>query len=147
MYKHIELKEITAGYCNDNKIMIACVNKTIISTFFSDWYWLNLGAEVSEKLIKLPKEQRNKNIVDIVMQVINNLKAERIIIENIDILFSPELNLDVVKLLIMAGKTKERMIVIWNGMYKDDSLIYAEPGYEDYHCYVMKNYDAYCITK
>ncbi|NSW90669.1 MAG: BREX-3 system P-loop-containing protein BrxF [Firmicutes bacterium] len=144
---HLMLKEIAEGYSvKSQKVIIACVDRDILKYFFSNWEWLNLGLIVSEHLLKLPKEARKEEIVDIVRKIIEVTDSENVVIENIDVLFSPEYSLDVIKLFTLAGKNK-RLIILWEGTFKNGILTYAEPGYDDYHSYEIKNYDAYCITK
>ncbi len=145
--ENLMLKEIAAGYAtNGHKIIIACIDRNTLKTFFADWEWLNLGLRVSEQLCSLPKELRKESIADIVSKVVNDTAADNVIIENIDLLFAPEYSLDVLKLLTLAGKNK-RLVVLWEGSFKDGVVTYAEPGCEDYHRYEIKNYDACCIAK
>lgn len=141
------LKEVAEGYTvNSYKVIIACVDRNMLKLFFADWEWLNLGLLVSEQLCSMPEESRKQNIVDVVKKVINGTASDNVVVENIDLLFSPEYSLDVIKLFTLAGKNK-RLIVLWEGTFKDGMITYAEPDCEDYHKYEIKNYDVYCITK
>ena len=151
MDRHLTLSEIaeeyTAGYAaNGKKIIIACVERDVLKCFFSDWEWLNLGLIVSERLLKMPKEARKQGIADIARKAIEGAVSGNVVIENIDLLFSPEYALDVIKLFTLAGKNK-CLVILWEGTYRDGILTYAEPGCEDYHCYEIKNYDVYCVTE
>ena len=147
MTGNLMLKEIAEGYTVDsNKVIIACVDKNIVKAFFSQWEWVNLGLALSERLITIPKESRKQSIVEIVKKQVDDTALENVVIENIDLLFSPEYSLDVIKLFTLIGKTK-RLVVIWEGAFKDGVVTYAEPDSQDYHRYEIKNYDAYCITK
>lgn len=146
MNGYVKLEQVAKGYSSDRgSIIIACVHKGIMKTLFSGWEWLNLGLIASEQLCSLDKGTRKQAVVDIVKKAIDHVHSDRVVIENIDLLFSPEYSLDVIKLLVMAGKAKN-LIILWEGTFKDGVITYAEPGCGDYHRYEIKNYDAYCIT-
>jgi hypothetical protein len=147
MDERLLLRELAENYTlSKQKLVIACVERNMLKTLFSDWEWLNIGLVVSEKLLKFPKNLRKQNIVEIVKELIDNTQSERIVVENIDILFSPEYSLDVIKLFVLAGRSKT-LVVNWCGKIEDGFITYSEPIYEDYHRYEIKNYDVYCITK
>ncbi len=147
MNGYLKLEQVAKGYSSDRgSLIIACVDKDIMKALFSGWQWINLGLVVSERLLSLDKDSRKQAVSDIVKGIIDKTQSDRIVIENIDLLFSPEYSLDVIKLFTMSGKTKN-LIILWEGTFKDGVVTYAEPGYEDYHRYEIKNYDAYCITK
>lgn len=62
------------------------------------------------------------------------------IIKDIDVMFNPEYQLDVLRTLINVSKKKSFM-VIWPGTYKDGKLIYAQEDYRDYKSFDLNNYD------
>ena len=62
------------------------------------------------------------------------------VIKEIDVLFNPSYQTDVLKLLISACR-KKPFSIIWPGRYEDGRLYYAEEGYEDYKVYEVSNYD------
>lgn len=140
------LREIAAGYgTNDDKVIIACIDRNTLKKIFTDWEWLNLGLLVSEQLCRLPEGERRETIAEIVSKIINKTAAEKLVVENIDLLFAPEFSLDVLKLLTMAGKNK-LLVVLWHGSFQNGVLTYAEPGYKDYHKYEISKYNACCIV-
>jgi hypothetical protein len=141
-----KLEQVAKGYSTDSgNVIIACVDKHVMKMLFSGWEWLNLGLLVSQRLINLDKSIRKQAIVDIVKEVIQNTQSDRVVVDNIDILFSPEYSLDVIKLFIMAGNNKN-LVILWEGTFKDGMITYSEPGYSDYHIYEVNNYNVYCIT-
>jgi hypothetical protein len=147
MNGYLKLEQVSKGYSSSGgNIIIACVDKDMMKTFFSGWEWLNLGLIVSEQLCSLDKGSRKQAVVDIVKKAIDHVQSDRVVIENIDLLFSPEYSLDVIKLFAQVGKAKN-LIILWEGAFKDGVITYAQPGCRDYHRYEIKNYDAYCITK
>jgi hypothetical protein len=69
-----------------------------------------------------------------------------ITVANIDILFSPEYELDVIKLLLQVGRN-QRLYVQWPGEIAGENLTYSEHGLFDYKEYNINNYvDTYVIT-
>ena len=68
---------------------------------------------------------------------------EGVIIKDIDVMFNPEYQVDVLKILSEARKHK-RYRVIWPGRCEDGKLIYAEEGYLDYKVFEIKNYNIKC---
>lgn len=143
----LSLRQVAQGYTsNAGNIMVACVDKEQVKAFFSNWKWINLGLVVSEQLCRLPKEQRKRMVADVVINAIKKTPSRNIVVENIDLLFSPEYSLDVIRTLQLAGKNK-RLLVIWAGDYQDGVLTYAQPDCPDFHRYEIKNYGVCCITR
>lgn len=70
-----------------------------------------------------------------------------IILENTDILFSPEYGLDVVRMLLQIGRN-QRFYLVWPGEITGDKLTYSEPGRFDYREYSIKDYvDTYVVLR
>ena len=67
-----------------------------------------------------------------------------VIIKDIDVMFNPEYQVDVLKILIEARKRK-LYSVIWPGKFEDEKLIYSEEGYPDYKVYKIADYDITCV--
>jgi hypothetical protein len=147
MNEYSRLEQIARGYSADRgSVVIACADKGFMKVMFSDWEWLNLGLVVSRRLLSLDKDTRKQAVADMVKDAIRNIQSGRVVVDNIDILFSPEYSLDVIKLFIMTADDKN-LVVLWEGTFKDGIITYSEPGYKDYHVYEINNYNAYCITK
>ena len=147
MNEYLKLEHIAKGYSADRgRVIIACADKDFMKVLFSDWEWLNLGLVVSKRLLSLDKDTRKQAVADMVKEAIRNTRSGRVVVDNIDLLFSPEYSLDVIKLFIMAANNKN-LIILWEGTFKDGMVTYSEPGFGDYHIYEIDNYNAYCITK
>jgi len=145
--EYLKLEHIAKGYSADRgRVIIACADKDFMKVLFSDWEWLNLGLVVSKRLLSLDKDLRKQAVADMVKEAIRNTRSGRVVVDNIDLLFSPEYSLDVIKLFIMAANNKN-LIILWEGTFKDGMVTYSEPGFGDYHIYEIDNYNAYCITK
>ena len=68
-----------------------------------------------------------------------------VIIKDIDVMFNPAYQVDVLKILTEARKSKPYS-VIWPGRYENGTLYYSEQGYPDYKTYEVKNYDITCVV-
>ncbi len=80
------------GYSADRgSVVIACADKGFMKVLFSDWEWLSfLGLVVSRRLLSLDKDTRKQAVADMVKDAIRNTQSGRVVVDNIDILFSPE---------------------------------------------------------
>lgn len=119
---------------------------SIPSEIYSNWARIDIGITLSQVLLDTEKEKRTDKFLEIITNIIQRIEAKEFVVENIDILFSPEFKIDVLKLLIQLCKNK-RAIVIWNGTYQNGVITYAEPNYKDFHRYEVKNYDILCVMK
>lgn len=69
---------------------------------------------------------------------------DNVVIKDIDVMFNPAYQVDVLKILTEARKSKPYS-VIWPGRYENGTLYYSEQGYPDYKTYEVKNYDITCV--
>ncbi|MGI6449058.1 MAG: BREX-3 system P-loop-containing protein BrxF [Desulfitobacteriia bacterium] len=147
MTNQLHLKEVSSNYklIKGQPLLIACVPKEDIRTLFPDWSWLNLGLILAENILNLPSGQRKHKVADYVQEVIASQKEDKLIVENIDLLFNPHYELDVLQVLAAAARTK-KLVVIWEGRYDSGMLFYSELKLLDYHSYDPKQYNALCIT-
>ena len=69
---------------------------------------------------------------------------DNVLIKDIDVLFNPEYEVDVLKTLLSVYKRK-KFRLIWSGSYRDGCLIYSEEGRSDYKTYNINEYDIMCV--
>lgn len=69
---------------------------------------------------------------------------EDVVIRDIDVLFNPAYEVDVVTLLCNAYR-KHHFDLVWPGRFEDNQLVYAEEGYPDYNAFDIDRYDIACI--
>lgn len=74
--------------------------------------------------------------------LLNVLKdiPEDSVLKDFDVMFNPEYQMDVLKILINIYR-KKHFSVIWPGRYEDGKLYYAEEGYKDYKVFEISDYD------
>lgn len=99
----------------------------------------SLNKELAEELLKCNLKRRSMKLEQIFNTVLDRY-PEDVTIKDIDVMFNPEYQVDVLKILIAARKRK-RYSVIWPGSYEDGKLIYGEEGYPDYKVFEVADYD------
>ena len=82
---------------------------------------------------------RTMKMESILSSIISKL-GDNPIIKDIDVMFNPDYQLDVLRTLMNVSKRKSFMVV-WPGTYKDGKLIYAQEGYSDYKSFDLNDYD------
>lgn len=99
----------------------------------------SIGKEIADELLGCKPERRSMKLEQIFNMVLDRY-PDGVTITDIDVMFNPEYQVDVLKILIAARKRK-KYGVIWPGRFEDGKLIYAEEGYPDYKVYEIANYD------
>lgn len=97
------------------------------------WPLINLNQRVSELLLELTQRQRALRLPRIVGDVLAN-GADVVLVDNVELLFSPDLQQDPLKLL--QGVSRNRTVVVsWPGNIAGKQLTYAEPSHPEYRRY------------
>jgi hypothetical protein len=98
------------------------------------WPLINLNQRVSELLLELTQRQRALRVPRIVGDIFASAGADVVLVDNIELLFSPELAQDPLKLL--QGASRNRTVVAsWPGALGGKQLTYAEPSHPEYRRY------------
>jgi len=114
---------------------------------------VNINLDVSRQLLELPEKQRPLKLTKILdsirgwhpQPIHGQPDAEKtrnqkllvkntFIFKNIELLFHTALKTDPLRLFKNISRNKT-LIVAWNGVIKDNYLIYAAPGHPDYKKY------------
>ena len=99
----------------------------------------SVSKQLAEALLECKPNRRSMKMGQIVDSVLARY-PDGVIIKDIDVMFNPEYQIDVLKLLVDARKRKDYK-VIWPGRYEDGKLSYGEEGYLDYKVFDVANYD------
>lgn len=99
----------------------------------------SVSKQLAEALLECKPNRRSMKMGQIFDSVLARY-PDGVIIKDIDVMFNPEYQIDVLKLLVDARKRKDYK-VIWPGRYEDGKLIYGEEGYLDYKVFDVVNYD------
>ena len=108
--------------------------------------FVNIGLTLGEKMYKAKADGSPVNIANELDAILGEEKRD-ITLANTDILFSPEYELDVIKLLLQVGRN-QKLYIQWPGEINGEKLTYSEPGRFDFKEYNIKDYvDTYVILR
>lgn len=93
---------------------------------------LNMGLELSRKLLSLTIRERKLKASDIVADLLDSQEEARLAVDNTEIIFDPSLMLNPLGLLQSVSRTR-LLIWSWNGAVEDGHITYAYPGHPEYH--------------
>jgi hypothetical protein len=91
---------------------------------------INLGIELSQKLLPLTTRERKLKTCEIVSELIDVQDAPRLAIDNTEIIFDPSLMLNPLGLLQSLSRTR-LLIWSWNGEVENGHVTYAYPGHPE----------------
>lgn len=103
----------------------------------------SVNKQLAEALLECKQNRRSMKMGQIFDSVLARY-PDGVIIKDIDVMFNPEYQIDVLKILVDARKRKDYR-VIWPGRYEDGKLTYGEEGYLDYKVFDVENYDITCV--
>ena len=107
---------------------------------------VNIGLMLGERLYKAKADGSPVNIADELDTILGEEQRD-MTLANTDILFSPEYELDVIKLLLQLGRN-QRLYMQWPGEITGEKLTYSEPGRFDFKEYNIKDYvDTYVVLR
>lgn len=92
---------------------------------------INLGIELSQKLLPLTSRERKLKTCEIVSELIDAQGAPRLAIDNTEVIFDPSLMLNLLGLLQSLSRTR-LLIWSWNGEVEDGHVTYAYPGHPEH---------------
>ena len=103
----------------------------------------SVSKPMAEELLKCKPNRRSMKLGQIFNTVLDQY-PEGVVIKDIDVMFNPEYQVDVLKILSEARKRK-RYSVVWPGRCEEGKLIYGEEGYLDYKVFEIESYDVTCV--
>lgn len=92
---------------------------------------INLGIELSQKLLPLTSRERKLKTCEIVSDLIDAQGAPRLAIDNTEIIFDPSLMINPLGLLQSLSRTR-LLIWSWNGEVENGHVTYAYPGHPEH---------------
>lgn len=105
---------------------------------------VSLNVPLAKKLVTIDPKRRTLRMDRCIQQVLGGLSADAIIKE-FDVLFNPEYEVDILRILIAQYRIKT-FDVVWPGRYENGKLIYAEEEYRDYKIFEINKYDITCVV-
>lgn len=104
---------------------------------------VSLSKPLSEAINDCKPNRRSIKLEQIFYSVLERY-PDGLIVKDIDVLFNPDYQVDILRLLTETYKRK-RYSVIWPGVRNEGKLIYSEEGYPDYKVYDINKYDITCV--
>ena len=90
-------------------------------------------------MLNLTERQRNRQLSDLLHNLVSKSEDEVVLLDNIEILFDVSLKQDPLRLL--QGLSRSRTIVAaWNGIIDRDHLLYAVPEHPEYRSYMLRDF-------
>lgn len=100
---------------------------------------ISVNKLLAEELVTIGRKRRSLYLERCFLKVIGRFPYG-CVIKDIDVMFHPDYQVDVLRILVDARKSRDYKVV-WPGNQRDGILIYGEDGYLDYKMYEIANYD------
>lgn len=144
MILEILKEQINDANLRDEKLIILVgrpgSGKSRILRALSHNNYFDVNKELSAKLLPLPREKRSAQVPGLLQELFDSREEPVIILDNIEILFLPELDMDPLKVLARLSRDKT-LVVAWVGEYDGSLLSWSEPGRPGYRTYNMGEWD------
>ncbi len=99
------------------------------------WPRINVNLCLSEKLLELTHRQRAVRVAGILNDTVRDETSNVVLLDNIELLFAPELAQDPLKLLQSLSRNRT-IVAAWPGNFDGSSLTYSEPGHPEARRYL-----------
>ena len=105
---------------------------------------VNLGRFLSNALCRESSESRPGMVIPLAEQAVSDYYA--VTLTHVEILFTPDLETDTVRMLLSLCRNK-KICIVWPGTIQSGRLIYADPGFPEYYeCSPATLQDTYIIS-
>ena len=101
------------------------------------WQYVNCRAFLTEELLEMVPKVRAMEAPGLIMKTLDTLKADVIVLDDMQALFAPVLQVDPLQLLKQLGR-KFSLVAAWPGEFDGDSLKIAAVGQPDQRVYDAK---------
>ena len=95
------------------------------------WPVVNVNLALSERLLPLAVRQRTLRVGRIVGDIVAEIDADPIMLDNIEMLFHPDLEQNPLQLLHSLSR-KRTVVAAWRGRIQGRALIYASPDHPEF---------------
>ena len=125
--RHTKLGLITSG---DIDQLVNCAPGGII----------HVNRELAAALINLPLAKRPRKASEILDEMVSAVAAPFVVLDGLEILFEPSLEIDVVPLLQQLARSQV-VFALWPGELSGSQLSYAQLGHVEYQSYRLTGTD------
>ena len=101
------------------------------------WQYVNCRAFLTEELLEMVPKVRAMEAPGLITKTLDALKADVIVLDDMQALFAPVLQVDPLQLLKQLGR-KFSLVAAWPGEFDGDSLKIAAVGQPDQRVYDAK---------
>jgi len=91
---------------------------------------INLGAELSRRLLPLTARQRELKTADVIADMVQEPQTTPVLVDNTEIVFDPNLKLNVGGLLNMLSRNT-LIVWAWQGVVLGDVAVYGTKGHRE----------------
>ncbi|EGS32859.1 MULTISPECIES: BREX-3 system P-loop-containing protein BrxF [Megasphaera] len=91
-----------------------------------------------DEFLKIPRADRPERAVELISQALQRLHARVVLIDNVEFLFAPMLNLNPVHMLLELSKTFP-IVVSWRGSLEGNTLYFEHNGEPKYAKFTVPN--------
>ena len=100
----------------------------------NSWPLVNVNLTLSKRMLELTSRQRALKVGRVLEMAVKEQESEVVILDNTEILFSPDLPQDPLRLL--QGLSRNRTVIAaWAGELEGENLTYANPAHPEYKRY------------
>src|SRR5271166_3348170 len=95
---------------------------------------INVNLQLCKAMLELTRSQRTRQVEQLFKAVVRAPTAEVVLLDNLEVLFDPGLEVEPLRLLLNASRN-QTLVAAWNGTFRDGTLTYAEPGHPEFAQY------------
>jgi len=92
---------------------------------------LNVGEQLTKLVMQIPVRQRVARVAEEFSLLVGQCASQVVAVNHIEVLFAPELRLDVMRLLQTVSR-HTTLLVAWPGDVSDADLVYASSDHPEY---------------
>ena len=91
---------------------------------------MNVNLRLSERLLDFTSRRRPHEVQRILDEVVGEQHGPTLLLDNTEMLFNPQLQLDPLRLLQLLSRNRS-VVASWAGSYDGEQLTYAVPGHAE----------------
>jgi len=99
---------------------------------------VNVGIDLARLLLPLTDRQRALQTPQLMRALVTAINSEAVILDNLEVLFSPTLQQDPLRLLESLSRNRS-IAAAWAGTTDGQWITYAEPDHPEYRRYMIKD--------